>query len=706
MDMKEVPPPPPPSGFRRYKKRRSKKMDNKEVPLPPPLPPPPLPHIRSRKKMDIKVVHLPPRRQYPPPPPPLPPPPPYGFRRYHNQSGNELEKRIARLGSSNPRPFQSKRYDNQTLPNPRCPLSNPTYPHTLSPKFSINTTNGCFTCRENTSPWIDHHNVHFFCKRCHVEFHFGCHKYPSELTHPYHLQHPLIFTFHNYHTGIISDASIDESFCATVLSGSIESDVVFDKCTWCRKNIQGNWFYRCSVCKFCLDLSCSQTDPPLLVENPKSHHHSLAFYARPLLTPCDACGSVNVLDPSYACFQCNYMVHQSCIDLPRVIKITRHKHRLFHTPYLHSTIPPCRICYKPVDIKYGQYSCKHEDFSYVVHSKCATHENVWDGKELEDEPEEPENIEDIVPFEKVGSDLIKHFSHEHHLLKLEKYDGVRDAEKQCQACILPINSPHFYNCMECGFFLHEVCAGLPRKLDHALHVHPLVLDPSPQRHFNQNGCLVCSRKSTGFRYKCSTEKCVLLDNVQIDVRCILVPDFFTHKAHEHPLFISTSEKGKSKICCECCKEICLVSYLQCSECKFAMCYRCATIPNEVYYKYDKHSLSLCYGEGVKYGMYWCEVCEKEVDPRDWFYACNKCCITVHLQCVFGSSGYVKPGFTLYHYFTKMEVFRNSKSTRPFCTECGQRCPSSIYYKLGWLGTRTFCSLNCLTSKEKLLVLST
>ncbi|KAG7543514.1 hypothetical protein ISN45_Aa07g034250 [Arabidopsis thaliana x Arabidopsis arenosa] len=74
-------------------------------------------------------------------------------------------------------------------------------------------------------------------------------------------------------------------------------------------------------------------------------------------------------------------------------------------------------------------SCKS-----LVHSKCATHKTIWDGRELEWEPEEYGEIEDVAPFKKVGDDLIKYFSHEHHL-KLEKYDGVRDADKRCQACI-------------------------------------------------------------------------------------------------------------------------------------------------------------------------------------------------------------------------------------------------------------------------------
>ncbi|XP_023643278.1 uncharacterized protein LOC17895801 [Capsella rubella] len=182
--------------------------------------------------------------------------------------------------------------------------------------------------------------------------------------------------------------------------------------------------------------------PPLAIPNPKSHQHSLLLFPRPVPVPCDACGLIKA----------------------------------------------------------------HEECSYVVHSKCATHENIWDGRELEWKIEESDDTEDIIPFKRVGDDLIKYFGHQ-HCLRLQEYDCVRDAEKQCQACVFPIDSQHFYHCTTCDFFLHEVCANLPRKLDHALHNHRLILDPSSPKDFKSIYCSVCSRASTGFRYKCSEIDC-------------------------------------------------------------------------------------------------------------------------------------------------------------------------------------------------------
>lgn len=124
---------------------------------------------------------------------------------------------------------------------------------------------------------------------------------------------------------------------------------------------------------------------------------------------------------------------------------------------------------------HGKYFSSHGECSYLVHSKCGTHRNVWDEKKHEWEPQEPNKIEDIESFKTVGRDLIKHIFHDHHL-KLGHNHKVLDEDKQCQACIFPIDSKHdFYKCIECYFFLHEICVDLPRKLVHAFHHHPLVL---------------------------------------------------------------------------------------------------------------------------------------------------------------------------------------------------------------------------------------
>ncbi|EFH58985.1 hypothetical protein ARALYDRAFT_897337 [Arabidopsis lyrata subsp. lyrata] len=64
---------------------------------------------------------------------------------------------------------------------------------------------------------------------------------------------------------------------------------------------------------------------------------------------------------------------------------------------------------------------------------------------------------------------------------------------------------------------------------------------------------------------------------------------------------------------------------------------------------------------------------------------------------------MKPGFRFKYYSSKVEVRRNSNSTRLNCVECGNRCPRYIYYKNDNSVTVT-CSLNCL--EKKLIPLKT
>ncbi|CAA7016808.1 unnamed protein product [Microthlaspi erraticum] len=570
---------------------------------------------------------------------------------------------------------------------PRCPLSHPSHPHTLSHQYAADYCRfGCFTCGVKEIERASE-GSQYFCTICDVEFHQTCPKHPRKITHPYHLQHSLTLTYRNPETKIISSSGSESKGSEDVKFEYVEislfqSDVIFKKCSWCGQDLKGDWFYRCSICAFCLDLTCAETFPPLTIPNPKNHPHSLLFFPRPFSTPCDACGLVNVLEPSYIC-----------------LLTTSDQDHASLAPSLSHSLPFTGNLTMP------------------VHSKCATHDKVWDGRELEWEPEDSDNeAEDIVPpFRKLGDGFIKHFSHKHRL-KLKKHDGVRDTEKQCRACVFPIVSPQFYHCRRCNYSLHEVCAGLPRKLDHALHRHTLLLDtsPLPLKHYASIYCSACSRAFTGFRYICSKESCKY--SFKLDVRCISVSECFVHKSHElydHPLFISTSSSSKAEILCKGCKKTCSWPRLQCMVCEFALCYPCGTIPNELHYKYDKHPLTLCYGETTKEEdiYWWCEVCEKQLDPTKWFYTCNECCTTVHLQCVFGSSAFMKPRSVFSHWNGVVRVFRNGSNTRQVCYKCNKLCTDSIYYegyKWGktegfynniWTFRLVFCSLHCMEMKK-------
>ncbi|XP_010525301.1 PREDICTED: uncharacterized protein LOC104803124 [Tarenaya hassleriana] len=419
----------------------------------------------------------------------------------------------------------------------------PTHPHLLIP--SNMSGSYCVLCRQvaGSSSRVDG----YWCTACHVgHFHKECAESPMELNHhPYHPPHPL-----SLRRLVVSESS--------------------DMCNCCGDELgEGH----CLICSFIIHLRCAM-EPPALEPRPFTY---------------DACGLL--LDgPSlpWVCLQCGVMIHRECIDLPRLIRISRHEHRLCYV----SSLPPpahessswsCGVCRKVMDSRYSVYSCIKDNCYYAVHSKCATREDVWDGKDLEGVPEESEDVEE--PFEIIDDRTIRHFSHEHHLLKLNEdgNGGSFDGNKHCQACALPVrvHLGNIYSCTDCDcdFTLHEKCANLPRKIWYILRPHRLKLETSGT---DIKRCDICAQDCCGFVYKCCTEDC----RFKVDASCASVSEPFIHKSHPHLLFsasISTSEKA-----CSGCKEGFTFRTLQCMECDFVLCFKCITLPPKIRYKQDRH----------------------------------------------------------------------------------------------------------------------
>ena len=213
-------------------------------------------------------------------------------------------------------------------------------------------------------------------------------------------------------------------------------------CHFCRKNLS-SLYARCTICNTSMDVDCLKNPPPLTIFQPKHHEHSLTLLSRLVTFTCNACGLEGDRNP-YVCLACNMMLHKDCIDLPRVISINRHDHRISHTFHLGQGERDweCGVCRKTIDWVYGAYKCSRCPH-YAVHSKCATRNEVWDGIELEDVPDEEEEIED--PYKVVNEKDIIHFSHENHILRLDE-SCVKDM--RCEGCVLHINGEPCYRCVE------------------------------------------------------------------------------------------------------------------------------------------------------------------------------------------------------------------------------------------------------------------
>ncbi|CAH2061133.1 unnamed protein product [Thlaspi arvense] len=394
-----------------------------------------------------------------------------------------------------------------------CRLSDPVKTHELRSMLDVHPLSMCYGCK---GTHVEGKRYYYYCDKCDLQFHRGCHIFPLEMKHPLHPSHPLTLISldpdieiskiaYNY-IDILSDS--DNEFDDDDDPEASPSYMHHDKCKCCQKPFE-KAYYHCSLCNFSLNFTCTIRPPPLSILHPKSHDHTLTLFSRRIPLPCDACGlSLKSIHDVYACLPCNYMVHRSCITLPRVIRITRHQHRLYFISSFPSGDFSCGVCRLTIDVSCGHYSCD-KGCHYAVHSKCATRKDVWDGIDLQEVPEEPE--EDIEPFVRIDEETIQHFTHDHYL-KLHGKGSLRGKKKFCEACCFPISvSDALYACMQCDFVLHEACACLLRVKHHPLHKHRLILHQSlspatwPGNNYVVKSlfeCNGCRRRDTGFVYRC------------------------------------------------------------------------------------------------------------------------------------------------------------------------------------------------------------
>ncbi|CAH8289022.1 unnamed protein product [Eruca vesicaria subsp. sativa] len=375
--------------------------------------------------------------------------------------------------------------------------------------------------------------------------------------------------------------------------------------------------------------------------------------------------------------------HQGCVESPHTIRISRHHHRISRVSYLRYEKWPCGVCRQSIDGNYGAYTCKECGDYYAVHSKCALGKDVWDGEELKGVPEKDDIAQDAPPFCEISEGVVRYFLHDHHL-RLEK-NILYDENKLCEACVMPIFEDEFYSCAECDFILHETCLKSHRRIQHALHPHPLTLKANNKYvSLYSWGCRACFRKCGDFVYECPKQEC----KFNLDLRCALISEPFDYQGHEHPLFLSLHSKEDEfcEVCCMWSKY--RLSQLNCIKCTFSVCMRCATLPYKVRYKNDKHFLTFSWGKERCTEKYWCEECEDIVDKI--FYWCNDCCTILHTDCLFSQDPYLKPGQVLIGRGKEFQILAKSNTSRPICHYCKKHCQGKRFAR----DNLTACSKDC------------
>ncbi|XP_023922087.1 uncharacterized protein LOC112033544 [Quercus suber] len=516
------------------------------------------------------------------------------------------------------------------------------HPLVYRPEYKGGAT--CLGCQESVV------GPSYRCIRCWDNCHHKlCAEVPLGLHHPLHPLHPLIL--------------FDEKI------GYLEKEN--SRCQVCNES-RREYTYRCYRCDFNLHIKCA-----VLQLEAEFHDHQLTPFWKRITFTCDICGKEDKGWP-YLCAICCFWIHKSCASFPRKLKVVRHKHPLHIT---HSSLELCEsdsrfclLCIQKVDTRYGLYYCSKCDF--IAHLNCAIdRRNKEDINFLEFKDKENDDAELDQSFESTSAYIVKnfkrekdrtkiateiqHFSHKHKLKLTE--EEVHNNEK-CDGCIRAI-SPPFYNCAECSFFLHKSCANLPMKKRHPLHQHPLTLQKS------LFFCNACGQRTNGFVYIC--DPCWF----KLDVQCSLVPELLTHEGHPHRLILSYTSFEQS---CSSCGDR-RNGVFRCTNCEFALDFKCVTLPRTTRYKQHEHPFTLSYAAEDESGEYYCDICEKERNPTHWFYYCAGCTYPAHPKCIHGKYPNLKFGGAYkFNCHQHPLTFIEETKDHPPCDECSDPCNELIY----------------------------
>ncbi|KAJ0639242.1 putative chromatin regulator PHD family [Helianthus annuus] len=207
----------------------------------------------------------------------------------------------------------------------------------------------------------------------------------------------------------------------------------------------------------------------------------------------------------------------------------------------------------------------------------------------------------------------------------------------CDVCVRPITNGPIYVCDnegQCNFVLHEWCSRLPAELkDHpAHHQHTLVLhSKAPGKFFGVFRCDICWLHCNGFAYCCMD-----CNNFIIDVECAFLPKEITHTIHPNHLLSRVYHEEWNNWCRICSFSIPKNNFLfDCRTCNdFRLHLKCALlIPETTRNKCDKHPMKLSYFPIENHKSdYFCEVCERELNPERPFYHCRECMQSMHTAC--------------------------------------------------------------------------
>ncbi|XP_047963779.1 uncharacterized protein LOC125208240 [Salvia hispanica] len=431
-----------------------------------------------------------------------------------------------------------------------------------------------------------------------------------------------------------------------------------------------------------------------IIHHPSHPGHELKLLRRRCSFKCDACCTTRK-GSSYTCTtdDCQYCIHERCASLPQSFKREDHHHSLslsFRVPFEYLNFNyKCDVCNTYLLPNYWIYHC--QICRFIVHVKCVFNNqpritlNI--GKDIihlpANEAEElitpfvmrqrggeggtfiplPPII--IIPAAAAVDELLKvkykFIHHQHQLTLVSSGDRSQEEEEDeenygmrseliCDGCITPISSNYYMSCSECKYNLHLACFHLPSQLSsHPLHQrddHQLILQSCDKHQpWESQYCNVCEYYTNGLFYRCKA--CYF----KVDIQCACMADTIHHAAHPRHLLkhVTTSDLGRDinrlRLSCAagCDYFIDVYDCYRCcnSSCDFIVHVRCALLPVSVSSRRwdEHHPLLLTYDATLnRPGDFYCDQCEKQMNPRTWMYHCRPCDISFHPKCFKTTSG--------------------------------------------------------------------
>ncbi|GLT51377.1 hypothetical protein SLA2020_247920 [Shorea laevis] len=474
----------------------------------------------------------------------------------------------------------------------------------LSHEVKMAFTRHCSVCLEQ----IRSDASFYTCLVCEFFLHKSCSEteLPLNINHPFHEKHTLTLTL---------------------------TPFKWDKaalCQFCRKNrYPAGLFYHCSSCHFNLDIKCAFLPQFLTGNFPKRDHHfsnvdehPLFFIQKDLISSnkvelryssdCFVCSESESLSGSsfYYCPECQFFLHKSCVFKELPLKINHSLHDK-HALTLKKGSPrgsirsTCKFCLNAIEgFRYSCYSCE-----FHLDHQCAL---------------------------LITKDLPKrdhHFSHvEHPLVFVQMLSNEVKINSSCSACSKPLLRTSFYNCPDCGFFLHQECeAELSTEIDHVAHPeHPLI------RVFSKyDTCNFCQGKNYKKKigYKCHS--CLFY----IHHECTLPRFFPESKIHDHQL---SPFMRKNPFICDACGGAGDEARYFCLKCSIMIHKDCIFLPKLIKFKlHNHHILGHNYRFPQKVGEKWtCQFCFKKLETQYGSYKClhSDCNYILHGSCVKKNKG--------------------------------------------------------------------